>query len=291
MEGILLRVLEKSLGKYVHGINKENLKVGVWAGKIEMRNISLREDALSELHLPVQVVRGSISHILLKVPWSKLTSEPVIVKITDVFLVALPTDTSNWTEKDYAEFAWRRKKDHIASEDEVMNKQLVSAIAKDHKGGDGKDDSNDKSSSSWAEGLVIKILSNLQVTIENVHVRYEHIPTPSHAPLPPKEARGFAFGLTINSLIAHSTNNNWEPSFDANTALSRKEVKMEGLSLYAQPHSFSWASTAVDDATFRSLMLQQHNHQQQLSHQLSFASPDGGGSGSAQFLLQPVGAR
>jgi vacuolar protein sorting-associated protein 13A/C len=245
MEGVLLRVLERSLGKYVDGIGKENLKLGVFSGELQMRNMTLKKEALDSFQLPLQVVRGSVASIDLKIPWRKLTSEPVIVQIKDVFIVAVPTDTSNWTARDFGEFAWKRKKVQISNEDKILSNQLVAALDKDSS-------SNDKHL-SWTEVLTTKILSNLHVTIENVHIRYEHMLTAVlDASAPHNIFPAFALGLTLKSLTARSTNSSWQVSFESDPGLTRKQVDLSSLSLYCHTHTVAFPK--LEDAKFQSQM-------------------------------------
>jgi vacuolar protein sorting-associated protein 13A/C len=42
------------------------------------------------LELPIEVVAGSIGKISLKIPWSSLSTNPVVISLEDVFIVALP---------------------------------------------------------------------------------------------------------------------------------------------------------------------------------------------------------
>ena len=56
----LLSELTRVFGKYVDGLDDESLQVGVWSGKIELRDLELRPEALADLQLPIQVTRGTV---------------------------------------------------------------------------------------------------------------------------------------------------------------------------------------------------------------------------------------
>ena len=43
-EGILESILNNILGKYIEGLNKNDLQLSVWSGKVELHNIKLRKD-------------------------------------------------------------------------------------------------------------------------------------------------------------------------------------------------------------------------------------------------------
>jgi hypothetical protein len=51
------------------------------------------------------------------------------------------------------------------------------------------------------EGLKSKIIRNLQIKIENLHIRFEG-----------KTSKPFAVGITLKSLNLSTTDNNWDPS-------------------------------------------------------------------------------
>jgi len=227
MEKILLRVLDETLGKYLHGLNKQNLEVGVWKGEVNLKNIELRQDALAELELPVHVYRGHVSLISLSIPWNKLTSQPVIVTIKDIYLLALPTDTSQWSTTEFDDFIYRVKKLQISKLDQYKSSQLETNL----QSPEDKAKSDEKS--GWIEKLVTKIIANLQVTVENIHFRYEHIPSKVGNKNPDTKGRNpISFGITLKSLRAYSTNSQWQPTFNESLGLSFKIAKIEGLSIY-----------------------------------------------------------
>ncbi len=55
------------LGKYVHGIDAESLRISVWKGDVELRNLALKPEALQELDLPITVKAGLLGRLTLKV--------------------------------------------------------------------------------------------------------------------------------------------------------------------------------------------------------------------------------
>ena len=89
-KAILLRVLESYLGRYISGITADNLKMGVWSGKVELQNLELRPSALADLKLPVKVRHGTIGKLTAVVPWRHLGSKPVQITMDEVFVLAVP---------------------------------------------------------------------------------------------------------------------------------------------------------------------------------------------------------
>jgi vacuolar protein sorting-associated protein 13A/C len=54
------------LGKYLHGLDAESLKISVWKGDVELRNLQLRTEALAELQLPIAVKAGLLGRLTIK---------------------------------------------------------------------------------------------------------------------------------------------------------------------------------------------------------------------------------
>jgi hypothetical protein len=86
LESIFLKVLEQYLGDYVQEINRDQLKLGVLRGKIVLKDVALKHDALHRLDLPITIASGSIRELRINVPWSKLGSESVSLEAVGVDL-------------------------------------------------------------------------------------------------------------------------------------------------------------------------------------------------------------
>lgn len=57
--------------------------MSLWGGDVVLKNLELRLDVLEqELGLPLQ--RGCIRKLTLHVPWSSLSSDPVIITIDTI---------------------------------------------------------------------------------------------------------------------------------------------------------------------------------------------------------------
>jgi vacuolar protein sorting-associated protein 13A/C len=63
----------------------------------------------------------------------------------------------------------------------------------------------DAKNNSFVNQLVTKIIDNVQISLKNVHVRYEdNVSNPEHP---------FAAGVTLSEISALSTSGDWEPTF------------------------------------------------------------------------------
>jgi hypothetical protein len=87
-------------------------------------------------------------------------------------------------------------------------------------------DTSPQSQGLWAS-LTTKIINNLQVTVKNIHVRYEDkISVPGVSTdmrstcryLDNRLQHPFAAGITLAGFTARSVNEKWEPAFIESTA-------------------------------------------------------------------------
>lgn len=111
-----------------------------------------------------------MKRLYIKVPWSSLSSQPVKVEITGLELVISPLEKDKWLqlvehqnqfavlEQHIMAHAMKILKNLIQEKNELENKD---AVAK-------KEDS-----SSFLLNLTTKIVDNLQICIQNIHIRYE----------------------------------------------------------------------------------------------------------------------
>lgn len=87
---IVSDVLNKFLGKYIENLDGSQLKIGVWGGDVELRDLDVKESALDELNLPVRLVYGHIGYLKLKIPWKNLFKERWEATVERVFVVVVP---------------------------------------------------------------------------------------------------------------------------------------------------------------------------------------------------------
>ncbi|KAL6852521.1 Vacuolar protein sorting-associated protein 13 [Amphichorda felina] len=194
LEGLVAGLLNRFLGMYVKNFDPTQLKVGIWSGDVKLRNLKLRREALDQLKLPVNVIEGHVGDLTLIIPWSNLGGAPVKVFVEDVFLLASPKEEAEYNEEEE-----ERRKQRLKME------KLDSAELLKERNQEGLSQEEQKKNQSFTQSLVTKIVDNLQVTVKNIHVRYEDsISAPGHP---------FALGLTLEEFSAVSTDGEWKPTF------------------------------------------------------------------------------
>ena len=89
-EALVTDILARLLGKYVKGLNKENLKIGVWSGDVELQNLQLQREVLDLLDIPLSLRFGTVGELSLSVPWKNLGSAPVVLRLKGITAVVGP---------------------------------------------------------------------------------------------------------------------------------------------------------------------------------------------------------
>lgn len=210
LEEFVSRLLAKLLGEYVEGINTNALQVSLISGQVEINNIRLKASALKQFRLNVKVKEGFIGKLLLTIPWTALHCSSVIVEISQLFLLLEPNTDLNDEEFDIEKEFQKMKQEKLGFADSKAEEFL-----KDKEEGE-----------SFFSKMMQTILNNIQMEIRDVHIRYEDTVTAS---LP------FYCGLTIESVSAHSTDDDWNEIFvDSSSAekVVHKYFELKSFAIY-----------------------------------------------------------
>lgn len=214
-------LLNRFLGSYIENFDSKQLNIGIWGGDVRLSNLRLKKESLDKFKLPLDVKFGHLGELNLQIPWSNLKGQPVKVIIEDVYLLASPIILNDYDAKE--DFRREQKlkqeklKDLEAMQSAIASNQLMSL---------------DVNNETFTESLVTKIVDNLQVTIKNIHIRYEDDSVFTDRP--------YSLGLTLEELSAASTDENWEPSFISITqSLTRKLLLLKRFACYMNTDSGS----------------------------------------------------
>ncbi|KAF9166895.1 hypothetical protein DFQ26_006563 [Actinomortierella ambigua] len=229
LEGLVAGLLNRFIGPYVTNLNVNQLNIAIWSGDVKLTNLRLKKEALDKFNLPVDVTEGYLGELTLSIPWSNLKNKPVKVYINNVYLLCAPKAESDFDPEEEAARAQALKEERLA------NAELLST-----KPAAGMDD-EEKKNATFLNQLITKVVDNLQVSINNIHVRYEDkLSNPEHP---------FSAGLTLSKLSAVSTDGQWTPTFihdEANTI--HKLATLESLALYWNTDSQSLAGKGKDES-------------------------------------------
>ncbi|KAJ5066281.1 vacuolar protein sorting-associated protein 13a-related [Anaeramoeba ignava] len=217
LQKIVATVLNKILGDFIEELDQNKLKLSIFKGSVVLKNLILKPDALNRFNLPIYVKSGFLGTLHLEIPWKNLKSKPVIVNLDKIFLIA--------GQQEYKEY--KKEKEETFFELAKQKKLEAYEIWKQNKEAEKLKKSKSKKSESddpgFTEKLIAKIIDNLQISISNVHVRFES----------EIDKKPFAMGVTLDAITAQSADENWKPAFvENNPEFLNKIVDLKHLSIY-----------------------------------------------------------
>ncbi|KAG6898100.1 hypothetical protein C0992_005427 [Termitomyces sp. T32_za158] len=247
---VLNVLFNRILAPYVENLDLNQVNYGIGQGQLTLNNLRLKKDALDKFRLPVDVLRGHLGKLSLSLHWLNLGNQPVEVLVEDVYLLVVPLSETLHDPREDEERAYTAKLERIENAELLHMRSQIEAPA--------------QSQGLW-ESIIAKVINNLQITIKNIHMRYEdNLSVPGHP---------FATGVTLSGFTAVSVNGEWNPAFIESTAGAiHKLAKLQSLALYFDTDSQSLAELSSVD--FQKSFLNMISHGERDS--------------SHQFILKPV---
>jgi vacuolar protein sorting-associated protein 13A/C len=89
-ETLVANLLNKYLSQFVDEVTAKQLNLFEWSQNISLENITIKANAFDLLSLPFRVTHGHIGRIEASIPWKLLYSSPVVIKLSDVYVIAVP---------------------------------------------------------------------------------------------------------------------------------------------------------------------------------------------------------
>ncbi|CAH8503306.1 unnamed protein product [Schistosoma rodhaini] len=251
-ESLVVELINRYLGSYIEALNASQLKIGLLGGNAQLENLDIKANAFDDLDLPVKVLQGHISSLTLKIPFKNLFTEPTIAELTGLYVLIVPNIAVEYDEAKEKRYA-----------KELKQKELVSVETARLK----PKHSDDSKADSFGEKLAAQVIKNLQISIKDIHIRYEDsfsIPN-----------RTFSLGLTLSALTFQTCDSNQKPIFIKDESIRQfiKFVKLTSLGVYWNPMSTKFAEKAK--VPLRSAM------------RSSIASPDNLNTGF-HYLVKPI---
>ena len=155
-KAILLKVLNDNLGAYIEGLTSENLHTQVFGGEIELRHARLKPDGLDSLQLPINIDASHLGRLTISIPWSTLSSAPVVVTIHDIFLVCSPKGPERLSKAELDAAAKKMVKECVdAKRKAIEDAEALRQLGGGEEEGDG----------GYFGRLTKRIVDNLQVPL------------------------------------------------------------------------------------------------------------------------------
>ncbi|KAG8245012.1 hypothetical protein J6590_012379 [Homalodisca vitripennis] len=146
------------------------------------------------------------SNLFLKIPWTNLYNSAVEVVIEDLNLLVVPNSQVKYDKAK--DDKWKQELKQAAVNKVEEAKRLEKEIC----------EIKQKIDDTFAEKLATQIIRNLQVTIKNIHIRYEDRKS--------NKGKPFTFGLTLSSLLVISTNKDWKPEIRSSSEINPMVYKV-----------------------------------------------------------------
>ena len=151
-----------------------------------------------------------------------LGNKPVEILIEDAYLLVVPSPQTNVNPNEIEE------REQAAKAERLENAELL------HMQGqtDTATANLEQSQGLWSS-LITKVINNLQVTVKNIHIRYEDelsVPgvcaffIPAPLCLIHDDQHPFAAGVTLAGFTAISVGDDWQPAFIQSTAGAVRKV-------------------------------------------------------------------
>lgn len=205
LEGLVAWVLNTYLGKYVNNLNTDQLSVALLKGAVELENLPLKKDALKELELPFEVKAGLIGKVTLQIPFYRPHVDPWVISISSLHLIGAPEKIQDFNDEKEKLLERERKKALLQALEERW-----------------KSERQQKGESYWysvTASVVTRIVENIELKIQDVHLRFEDgITNPSHP---------FAFGICIKNVSMQNAVN--EP---VQKLMRKKQLDVAEFSIY-----------------------------------------------------------
>uniref|UniRef100_A0A8C0WT13 UBA domain-containing protein n=1 Tax=Castor canadensis TaxID=51338 RepID=A0A8C0WT13_CASCN len=205
LEGLVAWVLNTYLGKYVNNLNTDQLSVALLKGAVELENLPLKKDALKELELPFEVKAGLIGKVTLQIPFYRPHVDPWVISISSLHLIGAPEKIQDFNDEKEKLLERERKKALLQALEEKW-----------------KNERQQKGESYWysvTASVVTRIVENIELKIQDVHLRFEDgVTSPSHP---------FAFGVCIKNVSMQNAVN--EP---VQKLMRKKRLDVAEFSIY-----------------------------------------------------------
>ncbi|XP_025027200.1 vacuolar protein sorting-associated protein 13D isoform X1 [Python bivittatus] len=235
LEGLIAWVLNNYLGKYVSNLNTDQLSVALLKGAVELENLPLKKDALKEL-LPFEVKAGFIGKITLQIPFYRPHIDPWVISVSRLHVIGSPEKQEEFDEEREKLLEKENKKATLLALEEKWKKE-GEQIAESYW-------------YSVTASVVARIIENIELNIQDVHLRFEDGVTSPSQP--------FAFGICIKNVSIQNATE--EP---VEELMKKKQLDISDFSIYWDSDCTLWGDLLpgeLQEAMDNSMESRDHNY-------------------------------
>ncbi|CAG0884704.1 unnamed protein product [Cyprideis torosa] len=176
-------------------------EVSLWGGEAVFCNLDLRLDVIEkELDLPFRLINGHIHELRIRVPWTRITYEPVVITINTIEMVFGPQE-SNITA---ASLPSSRGKMSRSGTMTSLSRAASKASSLDKQSYPPPETPEDMEipagdSAGYIQKLIARIVQNVTIVCNNTIVKYVE--------------DDMVFSMNIRSVVVESVNQEWKKAF------------------------------------------------------------------------------
>ena len=198
-ESLLQSILLSYFGEYISNLN--NLSFGLLSGEIILNNLNLKLSALDELKLPLAIKYSYINKLKINIPLNPWVSN-VKINIDEIYILCILKEL-NYDVYYNNENSIKRKK--------LLHMETIKKL------------DDNKSETTMTSKLIAHILTNLEICISNIHIRYEDLTSLNHS---------FSFGIMLKEMLIQTSDSFGNVSINYPDKNMFKLIRLHDLSFY-----------------------------------------------------------
>ncbi|XP_042214275.1 vacuolar protein sorting-associated protein 13B-like isoform X1 [Homarus americanus] len=179
IESYITPIILSYVDKYIKNLKPEDSQVSLWGGDAVFNNLDLRLDVLEqELRLPFSFVNGHIHELRIHVPWTKLTSEPIVITINTIECILKLKGGEGASSESSSQSGSGPKSADVRRKQRRQDLEVPT---------------------SYVQGLINRIINNVCIVCNNVILKYVE--------------DDIVLSINVKTLEFRSVDGNWTPAF------------------------------------------------------------------------------
>jgi vacuolar protein sorting-associated protein 13B len=178
IESLLTPWLLGYLDEYIK-FRPEDFKLSLWEGDIVFNKLDLRLEVIENLiNVPITLKSGVINELNIHIPWTKVTSEPIVITINTLEFIATLKNDKNVKKDSKPSESFKNQSKPLLEEKIILETNV---------------------STNYFQSIVNKILLNMNIVVNNLIIKLVE--------------DDMVLSLNIKSVECYNVNSLWERAF------------------------------------------------------------------------------
>ena len=91
--------MNRTLGNFIENLDAEQLKINIWNTNVKLENLQIKPTLFDSMPVPFTMHYGKVGKIFIDIPLLSLSTSPIKIEISDVFMFIKPKHFNMWNEK------------------------------------------------------------------------------------------------------------------------------------------------------------------------------------------------